>query len=162
VSHPRRSRRSRETFYGIRLKFTGLSGGAPDCPVSQRSTAPMVGRAIRAQRVGAPTVGRGHRTVRCANCRKTATVGCARKGRRSRTGQLQGLFGGTPDYPVRHPTEGKNCLPRMPPTAPSCIGAIKEVPRRMEEKTKHSLIIPKHQDSILAHSILRDSDLSSI
>jgi hypothetical protein len=59
VSRPRRSRRSRETFYGIRLKFTGLSGGAPDCPVSQRSTAPMVGRAIRARRVGAPTVGRG-------------------------------------------------------------------------------------------------------
>jgi hypothetical protein len=169
VSRPRRSRRSRETFYGIRLKFTGLSGGAPDCPVSQRSTAPMVGRAIRARRVGAPTVGRGHRTVRCApdsvrcaNCRKTATVGCARKGMRSRTGQLQGLFGGTPDCSVRHPTEGKNCLPRMPPTAPSCLGAIKEVPRHMEEITKHSLIIPKHQESILVHSILRDSDLSSI
>jgi hypothetical protein len=31
---------------GVRLKFTGLSGGAPDCPVSQRSPAPMVGRAI--------------------------------------------------------------------------------------------------------------------
>jgi hypothetical protein len=63
VSRPRRSRRSRETFNGIRLKFTGLSGDAPDCPVSQRSTAPTVGRAIRARRVGAPTVGRGHRTV---------------------------------------------------------------------------------------------------
>jgi hypothetical protein len=58
VSHPRRSRRSRKTFNGVRLKFTGLSGeptidcangrprnpratrgrangrqGAPDCPV---------------------------------------------------------------------------------------------------------------------------------
>jgi hypothetical protein len=42
---------------------TGLSGGAPDYPVSQRSTAPTVGRAIFARRVGAPTVGRGHRTV---------------------------------------------------------------------------------------------------
>jgi hypothetical protein len=31
-------------------------------------------------------------SVRCANCRKSATVGCARKGRRSRTGQLQGLL----------------------------------------------------------------------
>jgi hypothetical protein len=28
--------RSREFVGGIRLKFTGLSGGAPDCPVSQR------------------------------------------------------------------------------------------------------------------------------
>jgi hypothetical protein len=33
---------------GVRLKFTGLSGGAPDCPVSQRSAAPTVDRAIRA------------------------------------------------------------------------------------------------------------------
>ena len=32
----------------------------------------------------------------------------------------------------------------------------------MEEAHKHSLIISKHQDSILAHSILWDSDLSSI
>jgi hypothetical protein len=29
--------RSREFVGGVRLKFTGLSGGAPDCPVSQRS-----------------------------------------------------------------------------------------------------------------------------
>jgi hypothetical protein len=31
--------RSREFVGGVRLKFTGLSGGAPDCPVSQRSAA---------------------------------------------------------------------------------------------------------------------------
>jgi hypothetical protein len=40
--------RSRDFVGGVRLKITGLSGGAPDCPVSQRSTAPTVGRAIRA------------------------------------------------------------------------------------------------------------------
>jgi hypothetical protein len=33
---------------GVRLKITGLSGGASGCPVSQRSAAPTVGRAIRA------------------------------------------------------------------------------------------------------------------
>jgi hypothetical protein len=33
---------------GVRLKITGLSGGAPDCPVRQRSAAPTDGRAIRA------------------------------------------------------------------------------------------------------------------
>jgi hypothetical protein len=33
---------------GVRLKFTGLSGGAPDCRPRQRSAAPTVGRAIRA------------------------------------------------------------------------------------------------------------------
>jgi hypothetical protein len=129
--------------------------------VSQRSTAPTVGHAIRARRVGVPTVGRGHRTVRCAldsvqcaNCQKSATVGYARKGRRSRTGQLQGLSGGAPDCPVRHPTEGKICLPKLLPTAPSCLGAIKGTPRRMEESPNHSLIIPKQQDSVLTHSIL--------
>jgi hypothetical protein len=169
VSRPRRSRRSRETFNGVQLKFTGLSDGAPDYPMIQRSTAPTVGRSIRARRVGAPTVGRGHRTarcasdsVRCANCDESATVGCARKGRRSRTGQLQGLSGGAPDCPVRHPTEGKICLPRMPPTAPSYLGAIKGTPRRMEELSKHTLSILSLPHSVSAHLIDRISDLSSV
>ena len=39
---------------------------APDCPVSQRSAGPTVGRAICAGHVAEPTVGRGHRTIRCA------------------------------------------------------------------------------------------------
>ena len=86
-------------------KAKGRRGyNSPDCPVSQRSPALTVGRAIFARRVGAPMVGRGHRTVRCAldsvrcaNYRESATVGCARKGRRSRTGQLQGLSGAPPD-----------------------------------------------------------------
>jgi hypothetical protein len=108
-----------------------------------------------------PTVGWGHRTircapdcVRCANNYNSATVGCAILGRRSAPDNEQWMSGGAPDCPVCHPTEGKNCLPRMPPTAPSCLGAIKGTPRRMEESSKHSLIIPKHQDFILAHSIL--------
>jgi hypothetical protein len=39
---------------------------SPDCPVSQRSAGPMVGRAICARHVAKPTARRGHRTVRCA------------------------------------------------------------------------------------------------
>jgi hypothetical protein len=39
---------------------------APDCPVSQRSAGPTVGRVIGARHVAEPTVGRKHRTVRCA------------------------------------------------------------------------------------------------
>jgi hypothetical protein len=169
VSRPRRSRRSREKFNGVRLKFTGLAGGAPYCPVSQRSTAPTVGRTIFARRVGAPTVGRGHRTVRCAsdsvrcaNCHESTTVGCARKGKRSWTGQLQGLFGGAPDCPVRHPTKGKINLPRLPPTAPSCLGAIKGTPRRMEESPKHTLSILSLPHSVSAHLIDCVNDLSSV
>jgi hypothetical protein len=121
----------------------GLSDGAPDCPVSQR---PLVQRSA-AKSAGnvwpAPTVGRGHRTVRCApnsvqcaNTLEVAMVGCAKNGRKSRTGHEQWLSGGAPDCPVRHPTEGQICLPWMPPTAPSCLGAIKGTPKRMEEKTQ--------------------------
>jgi hypothetical protein len=125
-------------------------------PPAQRSAAKSAGDAWLA-----PTVGRRHRTVRCApdsvrcaNGYNSARVNCAILGRRSAPDTEQYMSGGAPDCPVRHPTEGKNCLPRLPPTAPSCLGAIKEAPRRMEEISKHSLIIPKHQDSILAHSIL--------
>jgi hypothetical protein len=59
---------------------------------------------------------------------------------------------------VRHPTEGKDSLPGLLSTAPSCLGAIKGTPRRMEEYTKHSLINSKHQDFISAHLILCDSN----
>ena len=66
---------------------------APDCPVSQRSAGPTVGRAIGARHVAEPTVGRGHRTVRCApdmsgapTAPRSATVGCAILGRKSGTG----------------------------------------------------------------------------
>jgi hypothetical protein len=83
---------------------TGLSGGAPgwlwrtgcsrvssaaygykspDCPVSQQSVGPTVGRVIRARRVAEPTVRRGHRTVRCANGSESPTVGFAKEGKKS-------------------------------------------------------------------------------
>ena len=64
---------------------------------------------------------------------RVATVGYAKLGRRSTPDMLQCLSDGAPDYPVRHPTEGKIRLPRLPPMAPSCLGAIKWTPRRMEE-----------------------------
>jgi hypothetical protein len=162
VSHPRRSRRFREMFNGVRLKFTGPSGEAPDCPMSQRSTAPTVGRTIRARRVGTPRVGWGHRTVRCANCHDTATTICARKGNKSALDRLQWVSGGAPDCPVRHPTEGNISLPRMPPMAPSCLGAIKGTPRRMEESPKHTLSILSLPHSVSARLIDFVSDLSSV
>jgi hypothetical protein len=45
---------------------------APDCPVSQRSAGPTVGRAICAGHVAEPTARRRYRTVRCANGSKAA------------------------------------------------------------------------------------------
>jgi hypothetical protein len=61
------------------------------------------------------------------------------------------VSGGAPDCPVRQAIEGKNCLLELLSTAPSCLGAIKGTPRRMEENTKHYLSIPKHQDFDSAH-----------
>jgi hypothetical protein len=63
---------------------------------------------------------------------------------------------------VHHLTEGKFGLPSWPPTAPSCLGAIKGTPRRMEESPKHSLSILRHPDSVPAHSLCCVGDLSSI
>jgi hypothetical protein len=70
---------------------------SPDCPVSQLSTRPTVGRVIRARRVAEPMVRRGHQTVqcapvsvrcapdsvRCANGFEPPTVGFAKEGKKS-------------------------------------------------------------------------------
>jgi hypothetical protein len=67
---------------------------APDCPVSQQSAGPTVGRVICAGHVAEPTARRGHRTVRCAPDMSGAptalwlpTVDCTIFGRKSGTGQ---------------------------------------------------------------------------
>jgi hypothetical protein len=63
---------------------------SPDCPVSQQSARPTVGRVIRARRMAEPTVRRGHRTVRCApdsvrctNGSEPSMVGFAKEGKKS-------------------------------------------------------------------------------
>jgi hypothetical protein len=58
---------------------------------------------------------------------------------------------------VHQSTEGKISLPDLLSTAPSCLGAIKGTPRRMEENTKHSYNILKHQDIDFAHLVHCDS-----
>jgi hypothetical protein len=72
------------------------------------------------------------------------------------------VSGSAPDCPVRQATEGKNCLLKMLSTAPSCLGAIKGAPRRMEEYTKQPLSIVDHSHFILAHLFDILSDLSSV
>jgi hypothetical protein len=124
--------------------------------VSQRSAGPTVGRAIRVRHVAEPTVGRG--APDCLVC----TGQCPVRQRSASPNKERDLHrtvsGGASDCPVRQATEGKNCLPGMHSTAPSCLGAIKGTPRRMEDKTKFSLSIPKHQDFDSAHLILCDSN----
>jgi hypothetical protein len=64
--------------------------------------------------------------------------------------------------PGHHSTEGKIGLPSWPPTAPSCLGAIKGTPRRMEHDTKLTKNILRLLDSASTHLINCVSDLSSV
>jgi hypothetical protein len=137
--------------------------------VSQWHPWPTVGSAINRRHVVEPTVTWSRRTVRCApdsvRCAKGTegpTVGFARKGRRSSTGHALFMSGGAPDCPVRHPTEGKNCLTNGTPTAPRCLGAIKGTPRRMEHNAKHSLNILRRLNSATTQSDHRVRDLSTV
>jgi hypothetical protein len=152
VSHPRRTRRPREKQRGDMAIIhrnvwwcTGLSGeptvaSANGRPRNLRATPGLLQRSV-----GAPD------SVRCANHPRGATVGYAKFGRRSSI------------RPSTGPSTGcDNGLPSLSSTTPSCLGAIKGTPRRMEESLKHSLSILRLQDSNFTHSIPCVSDLSSI
>jgi hypothetical protein len=106
--------------------------GAPDCPVCtghvRCANGSQICNGLQRSTVLFMEINRAPDSVRCA-----------------------------PDCPVRPTTEGKDGLPDLFSTAPSCLGAIKGTPRRMEETTKHSYNIPKHQDIDLAHSFHCDS-----
>jgi hypothetical protein len=73
---------------------TGLSGE----PTAASAT---VGRAICGRRVARANGRQGHRTIRRANYHESTTVGCAKIGRRSRTGHEQWLSGAPPDRKAR-------------------------------------------------------------
>jgi hypothetical protein len=127
-----RTAHSRESADGVRLKIHRTVRCAPDCPVSQRSAEPTVGRGICARHVGWPTVGRRHRTVRCAPDCPVRQI-CNGRQRSAATVKERNR---APDCPVHPTAEGKDGLPDLLSTAPSCLGAIKETPRRMEEITQ--------------------------
>jgi hypothetical protein len=151
----RRTRRSREFAEGAVAIIHRTVRWANDAR-GQRSAARSTGN-----RWPEPTITWSHWTVRCAKGTDGSTVGLARKGRRSGTGHALFMSGGAPDCPVRHPKEGKNCLPNETPKAPNCLGAIKGTPRRMEHNTKHSLNILRRLDSATTHPDLRVWDLST-
>jgi hypothetical protein len=119
------------------------------CPVSQRSAERSARDTWPSQRLEGGTGLSGvHRIVSGAPAapRRQRPASPNKEGYLHRT-----VSGGAPDCPVRQATEGKNCLPGMLSTAPSCLGAIKGIPRRMEEYTKHSWSTLDHSHSILAH-----------
>ena len=119
---------------------------SPDCPVSH----PRRTRRPREKQRGDVAI--IHRTVRwCTGLSGEPTVACACPVRQSaqrskgRICQIWKEIAHRTVYRtclVRHSTEGRNCLPSWPPTAPSCLGAIKGTPRRKLEDTqaftKHS------------------------
>jgi hypothetical protein len=70
------------------------------------------------------------------------------------------MSGGAPDCPVHQPTKGKNCLSNGDPTTPSCLGAIKGTPRRMEQNMKLPLNILRRLDTVSMHPDHCDYDLS--
>jgi hypothetical protein len=59
-------------------------------------------------------------------------------------------------------TEGKDGLLNLLSTAPSCLGAIKGAPRRMEETHKQPLSILDHPHSVFAQLFVILSDSSSV
>ena len=120
-------------------KLTSYDYNSPDCPVSQRSAGPTVGRGIRARHVAEPTVGREHRTVRCAPDCPVRQICNGRQRPASlfmETNRAPDSVRCAPDCPVRPTTEGKDGLPDLFSMAPSCLGTIKGTPRRMEKYTK--------------------------
>src|SRR5688572_29561862 len=129
---------------------------APDCPVSQRSAARSTRDTWPSQRLEGGTGLSGvHQTCpvrqRLSGCQRS-TVPFMEGNRAPDSVRCAS------DCPVHQSTEGKISLPRLLSTAPSCLGAIKGTPRRMEENTKHSYNIPKHQDINSAPLILCDSN----
>jgi hypothetical protein len=135
-------------------KLTAYGYNSPDCLVcTGLSGEPTVGRANGRLRDMRETRGRANGregAPDCPVCTRQCPVrqrlqGCQRSSSPNKEGNPhRTVSGGTPDCPVRQTTEGKNCLPGLLSTAPSCLGAIKGTPRRMEENIKHSLSIPKH------------------
>ena len=107
---------------------------APDCPVSQRSAAESARDTWPSQRSEWGTGLSGvHRTCpvrqRLPDLQRSTAL--FKEGNRAPDSVRC-----APDCPVRPTTEGKISLPELLSTAPSCLGAIKGTPRRMEENTK--------------------------
>jgi hypothetical protein len=112
---------------------------SPDCPVCTRlSSEPTVGPANGRPRNPRATCGRANGQKGAPDCPgapTTLNLQWSASPKKERNPH-QTVSCGAPDCPVRQATEGKNCLPGMLSMAPSCLGAIKGTPRRMEEHTK--------------------------
>jgi hypothetical protein len=142
-------------------ELTAYGYNSLDCPVcTVLSGEPTVDRGNGRLRDPLETRGRANGREGAPNCPvctgqcpvRQRLQGCQRSASPNKEGNPhRTVSGGASDCPVRQATEGKNCLPGLLSTAPSCLGAIKGTPRRMEEDTKHSLSTLDHSHPILAH-----------
>jgi hypothetical protein len=146
---------------------SGLAHRTVQCPrmVNGESTAPAANGRPRDQRA---TRGPLQRSAGCTGLSGVhRTVSGAPSGREVQRSTVPGMernhapncYSGCP---VHHSTEGKIGLPSWPPTAPSCLRAIKGTPRRMEQNTKLARNILRLPDSASTHLIRCVSDLSFI
>jgi hypothetical protein len=142
---------------------------APDCPVSQRSARangrPRNMRGTRGEANGRKMspdcpVCTGH--VRCANCARSSNGRQRSEAPVMETNRAPDSVRCAPDCPVPPSTEGQDSLPDLLSTAPSCLGAIKGAPRRMEEIYKQPLSILDHPHSVFAHLFVTLSVSSSV
>jgi hypothetical protein len=167
VSRPRRTRRSREKdqrrtaiiHRTVRWR-TGLSGEPTVACANGRPRNLHVTRGRANGRLGTPDcpMCTGQCPVRQPTPRTNGRMRQKWKeiAHQTATGTVRWCIG------LHHPIKGKFGLPSWPPTAPSCLGAIKGTPRRMEEPPKHSLSILRHPDCAPTHSLFCVRDLSSI
>jgi hypothetical protein len=132
---------------------------APNCPVCTRLSGDRVSRAHSNGRPRDQRMTRGHHQRSPGRTRQSgvhggpmaATAGFARKGRKSCTIH----------YPVRPRTKVNYGLPNGAPMTPSCLGAINETPRCMEQHTKHPLNILRCRDFAYTHLVHYDKDSST-
>ena len=105
---------------------------APDCPVSQRSVARSARDTWPSQRLEGGTGLSGvHRTCPVRQRLQDSQRSASPQKERNRAPDSVRC---APDCPVRHPTEGKICLPGLLPTAPRTPVPIKGTPRRLKQE----------------------------
>jgi hypothetical protein len=129
--------------------LAAIGYNSPDCPVcTGLSGEPTVGRANGRPRNLRATRGRANSRKGAPDCpvrqrlpdlqRSTAPF---KEGNRAPDSVRC-----APDCPVHHPTEGKDCLPGLLPTAPRPLVPIKGTPRHLKQHTSAANKCRHHSD----------------
>jgi hypothetical protein len=138
-----RSRRRTTIIHRTVRWCTGLSGEPTVGWANGRPRIPHVTRGRANGHIGAPD---------CPVCTRQCPV---RQRLQDCNGRLlhfwkeighRTVSGGAPDCPVRHPTEGRDCLPGLLSTAPRPLVPIKGTPRLLKQYTSTANKCRHHSD----------------